>query len=88
MRQVAQNIFIKVEVNDPKCLGVAACGECIRVCPVNIFEPRGDRIGIQEEDECTLCGLCLVCPTEAITIRKLYDEAEPILSRHPALKRT
>lgn len=72
------SIFISVEVNDPKCLGVAECGECVRVCPVNIFFPRGDRIGVQEEDECILCGLCLTCPTDAIQIVKLYDEKSEV----------
>ncbi|MFQ5881855.1 MAG: ferredoxin [Candidatus Methylomirabilales bacterium] len=71
--RVLGSIFIRVEVNDPKCLGMKECGECVRVCPVNIFYPEGDRIGVQEEDECILCNLCLTCPTDAIRILRLYD---------------
>ena len=68
--------FIKVEIDYSHCLGIEKCGGCIRVCPVNIFEEEGDRPRIAEdnEDECTLCDLCLQnCSPEIITIRKLYE---------------
>jgi NAD-dependent dihydropyrimidine dehydrogenase PreA subunit len=38
----------------------------------------------EEEDECTLCELCLdVAPAGAITIHKLYSETQ-LVSRGPA----
>ena len=33
-------MFIRVEIDDKKCLGLEKSGECIRICPVNIFEAR------------------------------------------------
>ena len=68
--------FIKVEIDQTLCSGIEACGECVKVCPVNVFEGGGDRPAIVEEneDECTLCDLCRqACGTHAVTIRKLYE---------------
>ena len=68
--------FIKVGIDFGSCVGVEKCGECIKVCPVNIFEAEGKDTTIVEsnEDECTLCELCTqVCKPGAITIRKLYE---------------
>ena len=68
--------FIEIEVDSSKCTGIKACGGCVRVCPVNIFEREGDRPSIvaENEDECTLCDLCLqVCTPAAITIHKRYE---------------
>ena len=53
------------------------CGECVKICPVNIFDKKENRIITIEvnEDECTLCNLCLdKCPVDAIEIEKLYDK--------------
>lgn len=69
--------FIQVRIDGSRCSGVKRSGHCIDICPVNIFEARGDQVVInqQNEDECTLCGLCLQkCEPQAIEIRKLYDE--------------
>jgi len=69
--------FIKVTIDFGKCVGIKECGGCVRVCPVNIFEERGNNPEVIEdnEDECTLCGLCLdACTPGAITITKLYEK--------------
>lgn len=69
--------FIKVEIDQSKCLGVEACGGCLRVCPVNIFHQKNDEPMIIEEneDECTLCDLCIeACGPNAVFIRKLYED--------------
>jgi ferredoxin len=71
------SVFIKVDVNKTACFGIAACGGCVRVCPVGIFLKNGDAPEVVERnfDECILCGLCLeACKPDAITIRKLYEE--------------
>ena len=68
-------IFVQVTVDDQKCLGPEKSGECVRICPVNIFEARDGRTVVREEntDECILCNLCLdKCQTSAISIEKLY----------------
>ena len=69
--------FIKVEIDKEKCLGGEQCAGCVKVCSVSIFGRQGNEIvpGEDQEDECTLCDLCLkACPPDCIVIRKLYDE--------------
>jgi len=69
-------MFIRVEIDDKKCLGLEKSGECIRICPVNIFEAKDGRVVVKEEneDECTLCNLCIdKCKSCAILIKKLYE---------------
>ncbi|MEM2983370.1 MAG: ferredoxin [Candidatus Bathyarchaeia archaeon] len=69
-------IFIKVTIDQDKCLGINRSGHCVNICPVNIFEASGDRVIIKEEneDECTLCELCLQkCEPGAISIEKKYE---------------
>jgi len=68
-------VFIRVTIDPEKCVGPEKSGACVAICPVNIFEARGDWVAVQEEneDECTLCNLCIdKCPTSAFSIRKLY----------------
>lgn len=68
--------FIKVEIHFSKCVGIDHCGKCCTVCPVNIFQKNGDLPEVIEEnqDECTLCDLCMQgCSEDAITIWKLYE---------------
>lgn len=69
-------IFIRVKIDQEKCLGAEKSGECVRICPVNIFGVKEGRVLVQEEneDECILCNLCLdKCEASAILIEKLYD---------------
>ena len=68
--------FIQIEIDGLSCFGMSDCGNCVRVCPVNIFEVDGEQPSIirANEDECTLCELCLqACKICAISIRKLYE---------------
>jgi len=69
--------FIEVEIEQSKCLGIEACGRCLNVCPVNIFDKKNDAPVIirENEDECTLCDLCMeACGSHAVTIHKLYED--------------
>lgn len=69
--------FIVVEIASERCLGINKCGQCVQVCPVGIFGKREDRPLIVDEnqDECTLCDLCLVaCKPDAIDIIKRYED--------------
>jgi NAD-dependent dihydropyrimidine dehydrogenase PreA subunit len=65
--------FIKIAIDTSVC--PAECSRCVEVCPVEIFEMDGGKPSVRrsEEDECTLCELCLQrCPQGAIRIEKLY----------------
>ena len=68
--------FISVEIDFERCPGMGECGNCIPVCPVSIFDGTGNKIFIikENEDECTLCELCLdACAGDAITIHRGYE---------------
>ena len=67
-------LFIKVELNPEK---LESGHEIVDLCPVDIFVMDGDRLIVIEEneDECTLCELCLKhAPAGAIAIHKLYKD--------------
>ena len=69
-------LFIELEIDRTKCVGLSICGQCIKVCPVQIFGENGDLplSIVDNEDECTLCNLCIdSCDPEAIRVCKLYD---------------
>lgn len=72
--------FIEVVINGKVCKGFQECGECLKVCPVDIFKTdSGKNIQVNgaEEDECILCNLCLEkCPSGAIKVIKLYENKE------------
>lgn len=66
-------MFIRIEVHEDRLAGKAEA--CAQVCPVNIFAVEAGRLKVleAEEDECTLCELCLQrTPEGAISIQKLY----------------
>jgi NAD-dependent dihydropyrimidine dehydrogenase PreA subunit len=68
--------FIQVEIDLDRCAGIRKCGECVQICPVNIFEARDDQPLVleQNQDECILCEQCLkACTPGAVSIKKLYD---------------
>ncbi|MBV1737527.1 MAG: ferredoxin [Desulfarculus sp.] len=56
-------------------MGIDDCGECVKVCPVRIFEGEHGIPSIVQgnEDECILCDQCLEgCAKDAISISKKY----------------
>ncbi|RME81980.1 MAG: 4Fe-4S dicluster domain-containing protein [Caldilineae bacterium] len=68
------SLFIRIDIDHDRCPG-ESCRACIDICPVDIFSWQDGRVQVvnEQEDECTLCALCLQqCPTEAITIWRLY----------------
>jgi len=69
--------FIRAKIDFDKCMGIKECGKCVRVCPVNVFREESDSPVVVEEneDECTLCNLCIeACTPEALTILKVYEQ--------------
>lgn len=68
-------MFIKVDIKDEKCSKAKECGRCRENCPVDIFVIDNHYVTVNSdnEDECTLCDLCLnVCPYNLIAIKKQY----------------
>jgi len=58
-----------IVIDEEKC---TACGECVKICPVEIFKLVDNRIVIGNTDECTNCKSCVeVCESEAITITEV-----------------
>ena len=46
-----------ITVDETKC---KVCGECISVCPVEIYKQEGDRVVVGNSEECSGCQSCLV----------------------------
>jgi NAD-dependent dihydropyrimidine dehydrogenase PreA subunit len=58
-----------ITLDDKKC---KVCGECVSICPVEIYKQEGDRIVVGSSDECSNCQSCVsVCTSEAITITEV-----------------
>ena len=59
-----------VSVDNDKCVG---CGECVDVCPVEVYEIKDGKSEPVNAEECLGCESCVeVCETSAITV----EEAE------------
>ena len=59
----------EVTVDHEKCTG---CGECVEVCPVDVYELQDEKSVPVNAEECLGCESCVeVCPNEAITVTEL-----------------
>jgi len=48
------------------------CGECVKMCPVEIYKLEDGRIVVGSSDECSNCQSCIsVCEVQAITISEV-----------------
>ncbi len=57
--------MVSIEIDNDKCDG---CGECIDICPSEVYEIKDNKSVVINLDECIECCSCVeVCPTEAIT---------------------
>jgi len=68
-------IFIKIMVDEAR-LDSDIKRKLVALCPVDIFAMDGEHLTIngEQEDECTLCGLCLkAAPLSTIRILKTYS---------------
>lgn len=66
-------LFITVKTSEKGC--PSGCKACVEACPVDIFDLEGGRLIVvaENEDECTLCGICLQrCPERLIELVKNY----------------
>ena len=56
----------KVKINKDTCIGA---GECVLVCPVDVFEIVNNKGKVTGEEWCIGCESCMeVCPAHAITV--------------------
>ncbi len=59
----------KPEVDEEKCVG---CGECVDVCPVDVYELQDDKAVPVNAEECIGCESCVeVCEQDAITVTEV-----------------
>ena len=59
----------KPEVNPEKCVG---CGECVEVCPVDVYELQDEKSIPVSTEDCLGCESCVeVCEHDAITISEI-----------------
>ena len=57
-----------VTVNTDKCVG---CGECVDVCPVEVYELKDGKSEPVNYEECLGCESCVeVCESDAITVEE------------------
>ncbi len=58
-----------IVIDETKC---KVCGECVSICPVEIYKQVDNRIVVGNSDECSNCQSCIsVCASEAITISEI-----------------
>jgi NAD-dependent dihydropyrimidine dehydrogenase PreA subunit len=80
---VGKFISLKFDKNQ---ISAEVAERLVAVCPVDIFAFEGSQLVIQpqQEDECTLCELCLdEAPASSLVIHKLYGQP-PLVSRGKA----
>ena len=59
----------EVKVDSEKCTG---CGECVDICPVEVFQLQDEKSVPVNEEECLGCESCVeVCEQEAITVTEV-----------------
>ena len=57
-----------VTVDADKCVG---CGECVDVCPVEVYEIKDGKSEPSNSEECLGCESCVeVCEHSAITVEE------------------
>lgn len=55
---------INIEIDEDKCIGA---GECINVCPTNVFKLVKGKSRVINIHDCIECCACVdACPTKAI----------------------
>ena len=61
-----------ITILEDKCVG---CGECVKYCPMSVFEVLNRKAVPIEQDICLECGTCIRnCPENAIQINGLDEQ--------------
>ena len=63
---------MRVVIDEDRCV---VCGECVVVCPVDVFEKEEDRVVVKRPENCFGCLSCsYICRSDAITHEGIYIE--------------
>jgi NAD-dependent dihydropyrimidine dehydrogenase PreA subunit len=58
-----------ITVDKEKC---KLCGECVKICPSEIYRVEGDCVVVGNSADCSGCQSCVsVCENQAITISEI-----------------
>ena len=71
------SMFIKLEVNPEVASNPDLVSKLVEICPVDILDQDDGKLRIvdENEDECTLCDLCIeAAPEGAVKVIKLYED--------------
>ncbi|HWR06480.1 (2S)-3-sulfopropanediol dehydratase activating enzyme [Sporomusa sp.] len=67
--------------NLSKCIGIAACGRCLQVCPNNALQAGADSKPVVVRAACRKCFRCAgVCPSTALSVFGQRMSVEAILA--------
>jgi len=72
-----------IEIVSPeRCTG---CNICVNACPTHVFEAVPDGIPrIARQQDCQTCFMCeLYCPTDALYVAPVADQAVAITEQAP-----
>ena len=80
MREAAKEQVYNREISPPQ-VGLEACsecGQCVRVCPVHVFDLKNGKPNVARGEACIGCGHCwAVCPEDALAFSEDSSAAEP-----------
>jgi NAD-dependent dihydropyrimidine dehydrogenase PreA subunit len=66
MRQKYLKDVVTLTLDIDRCIG---CGQCINVCPHQVFAMDSDKVRIIDRDSCMECGACSInCPVAALAV--------------------
>ncbi len=58
-----------IVIDSQKC---KVCGECVQICPAEVYKQEGDAVVVNNADDCSNCQSCIsVCESQAITITEM-----------------
>ena len=66
----------EINVETEKCTG---CGECVDICPVEVFELQDEKSVLVNAEECVGCESCVELCAEVFAFNEEEEKAEVIM---------